>query len=145
MAGISTDYVTTHNCDLFPGSQWTADFVWLRNGSSLSAESAVRSGWIRGTSCTRRSRFAAPRLALLREMLTRGSDSRLERLQGILCAVIRRTRGAGLGGADHATRLLLPSVGSKVPQHAAPNHAPAGEGRAERQFVGIPVRCEQVG
>ena len=43
------------------------------------------------------------------------ADERLERLQGVLCTVVRRTRGAGLGSVDHAARVLLPRVGSKVP------------------------------
>jgi hypothetical protein len=72
-------------------------------------------------------------------------DQRLERLQRVLCTVVRRARGAGLGGVDHAARVLLPRVGSEIPEHAQANYAPAGEGRAECEFVGISVRCDQVG
>lgn len=78
-------------------------------------------------------------------MLTRGVDQKLECLQGVLCTIVRRTRGAGLGSVDHAARLLLPRIGSEVPEHTQANHAPTGEGRAECQFIGISVRCDQVG
>lgn len=72
-------------------------------------------------------------------------DERLERVQRALRTVVRRTRGARFGGADHAARVLLPRVGPEVPEHTPTNHAPAREGRAECEFVGLSVRCEQVG